>query len=126
MLVMEGIMNTKLIISAIAVAAAFAVEAHAGDVVNSGGVGSIDKWYGRAGGLTDADRVTGLTAGSNRLGVSYDADVAARTNMQRQQATHNQVGVTYDTDVAARTNMPRGGDTAGQAKAARIEGSKNN
>jgi len=119
-------MNTKLIISAIAVAAAFAVEAHAGDVVNSAGVGSIEKWYGRAGGLTAADRVTGLTAGSNRVSVSYDADVAARTNMQRQQATHNQVGVTYDADVAARTNMPRGGDTAGQAKAAGIEGAKSN
>jgi hypothetical protein len=123
---MEEVMNTKLIISAIAVAAAFAVNAHAADVVNSGDLNSVDKWYGRAGGLTDADRVTGTAVGANKVGVAYDADVAARTNMQRNQATHNQVGVTYDADVAARTNMQRGGDTAGQAKAAGIEGSKSN
>jgi len=36
------------------------------------------------------------------------------------------VGVSYDADVAARTNMPRGADAAGQAKAAGIEGSKSN
>jgi len=119
-------MNTKLIISAVAAAAAFALSAHAADVVTSGDLKSIDKWYGRAGGLTDADRVTGVSAGATKVGVSYDADVAARTSMPRGQATHNQVGVSYDADVAARTNMPRGADAAGQAKAAGIEGSKSN
>ncbi len=119
-------MNTKLLISAIAAAAAFAVNAHAANVVTSGDLSAIDKWYGRAGGLTDADRVSGLKAGSTQVGVSYDADVAARTNMSRAQATHNQVGVTYDADVAARTNMQRGSGDAGQAQAAGTEGAKSN
>ena len=119
-------MNAKLLISTVAAAAAFAVNVHAADVVNSGDVNTINKWYGRAGGLTDADRVTGLTAGTSQVGVAYDADVAARTNMSRAQATHNQVGVTYDADVAARTNMQRTGGDAGQAKAAGIEGAKSN
>jgi hypothetical protein len=119
-------MNTKLLISAIAAAAAFAVNSHAADVVTSGDLSTIDKWYGRAGGLTDTDRVSALKAGSTQVGISYDADVAARTNMAREQATHNQVGVTYDADVAARTNMRRAGDAAGQPQAAGIEGAKSN
>jgi hypothetical protein len=123
---MEKIMNVKLLISAVAAAAAFATNVHAGEVVNSGDLNTVDKWYGRAGGLTDGDRVTGLAAGTNRVGVAYDADVAARTNMPRDQATHNQVGVTYDADVAARTNMQRGTGDAGQSKAAGIEGAKSN
>ena len=119
-------MNSKLLISAIAAAAAFAVSAHAEDVVTSGDLSTIDKWYGRAGGLTDSDRITALRAGPTKVGISYDADVAARTNMARGQATHNQVGVTYDADVATRTNMQRGGDAAAQPKAAGIEGAKSN
>ncbi|HTS53815.1 MAG TPA: hypothetical protein VMH26_11115 [Burkholderiales bacterium] len=119
-------MKTKLLISAIAAAAAFAVNAHAADVVTSGDVSGIDKWYGRAGGLTDADRVNGLKAGATKLGISYDADVAARTNMPRAQATHNEVGITYDADVAARTNMQRGNAPTDQPKAAGIEGAKSN
>ena len=119
-------MNAKLLISALAATAAFAVNVHAADVVSSGDLNTIDKWYGRAGGLIDADRVSGLAAGTSRVGVAYDADVAARTNMSRAQATHNQVGVTYDADVAARTNMQRGTGDAGQAKAAGIEGAKSN
>jgi hypothetical protein len=119
-------MNAKLLISAMAAAAAFAVNVHATDVVNSGDLNTVNNWYGRAGGLTDADRITGLTAGKSRVGVAYDADVAARTNMSRAQATHNQVGVTYDADVAARTNMQRGVGDTGDAKAAGIEGAKSN
>ncbi len=119
-------MNAKLLISAIATAAAFAANAHAADVVTSGDLSTVDKWYGRAGGLTDADRVGGLKTGSTKVGISYDADVAARTNMARGQATHTEVGVTYDADVAARTNMPRAGDSTGQAQAAGIEGAKSN
>jgi hypothetical protein len=119
-------MNSKLLISAIAAAAAFAVSAHAAEVVTSGDLSSVDKWYGRAGGLTDIDRVSALKAGATKVGISYDADVAARTNMPRGEATHNEVGVSYDADVAARTNLPRGADAAGQAKAAGIEGAKSN
>jgi hypothetical protein len=125
---MEKIMNTKLLISIMAAAAAFAVNVQAADGVTSGDLNTIDKWYGRAGGLTDGDRaVTGLSTSGAKVGISYDADVAARTNMQRgQAATNSQVGVTYDADVAARTNMPRGQDAAGQPKAAGIEGTKSN
>jgi len=119
-------MNSKLLISAIAAAAALAVNAHAAGVVTSGDLGTVDKWYGRAGGLTDTDRVGALKAGSTKVGVSYDADVTARTNMPRAQGTNSDVGVSYDADVAARTNMPRGEDAAGQANAAGIEGAKSN
>ena len=119
-------MKTKLLISAIAAAAAFAVNAHAAGVVTSGDLNTIDKWYGRAGGLTDADRVTGLAAGTIKLGVAYDADVAARTNMPRAQGANGDVGVSYDADVAARTNMPRAEAPADKATAAGIEGGKSN
>ncbi len=107
-------MNAKLLISVMAAAAAFAVNVHAADVVTSGDLNTIDKWYGRAGGLTDADRVTGLTTSSSKVGISYDADVAARTNMHAvRRPLSDQVGVTYDADVAARTNMQRGQDDDG-------------
>src|SRR5262249_26034603 len=119
-------MNSKLLISAIAAAAAFAVNVHAAEVVTSGNLNTVDKWYGRAGGLTDADRVvTGLSTSGTKVGISYDADVAARTNMKGGEATTNgQVGISYDADVAARTNMQRG--QAPQPKAAGIEGAKQN
>jgi hypothetical protein len=45
--------------------------------------------------------------------------------MPRSEATGGQVGVTYDADVAARTNMQRGQDVS-QPKAAGIEGTKSN
>jgi hypothetical protein len=122
---MEKTMNTKLVISVMAAAAAFVVNVHAAETVTSGNLNSVDKWYGRAGGLTDADRVTGLATGNSRIGINYDADVAARTNMRRSEATGGQVGVTYDADVAARTNMQRGQDVS-QPKAAGLEGAKSN
>ena len=119
-------MNTKLFVSAIAVAAAFAMNGHAANLVSSTDPSTIAKSYGRAGGLADGDRVTGLTAGTGKLGVVYDADVAARTNMQRDQTGGGQVGVGYDADVAARTNMPRGEGAADYPKAAVGEGTKIN
>ncbi len=119
-------MNTKLLISVMAATAAFAVNVQAADVVTSGDVNTIGKWYGRAGGLTDGDRVSGLTASNSKVGIAYDADVAARTNMQRDQATHSQIGVNYDADVEARTHMRPEGVAAGHAKAACIEGAKSN
>jgi len=119
-------MNSKLLISAIAAAAALTVNAYAGEVVSSGDLSTLDKWYGRAGGVTDIDRVSVLKAGTTKVGVSYDADVAARTNMPRAQAADSNLGVSYDTDVAARTNMPRGQAATGQGKAAGIEGAKSN
>jgi len=101
-------MNTKLLVAAAVVAAALSANAVAADVVTSGDLGTVNQWYGRAGGLAGSDRVSGLAAGSSRVGVAYDADVANRTNMPRAQAGNGNVTVTYDADVAARTNMPRG------------------
>ena len=69
---------------------------------------SMDKWYGRAGGLIGSDRVMTIGKSSaGRIGITYDADVAKRTNMSRDGAANGSVGITYDKDVAERTNMQR-------------------
>ena len=54
------------------------------------------------------------------IGVSYDRDVAARTNMSVDRITGQGVTVTYDRDVAERTNMgrverPRAGASRGRS-----------
>jgi hypothetical protein len=102
----EYLMNSKFLFSAIAVAAALSGSAYAADIVTTGDLSTTDKWYGRAGGLAGSDRVHGLHAGDTKVGVVFDQDVAARTNMARER-TAGQVGVTWDRDVAARTNMQR-------------------
>jgi hypothetical protein len=120
-------MNAKLLISAIAAAAALSVNTYADNLVNSTDANTIAKSYGRAGGLVGSDRVSGLQAGSTQLGIAYDADVAARTNMPRAQGTTNQtVGINYDADVAARTNMQRAAGTQTPHQAAAVEGQKAN
>jgi len=119
-------MNTKLLISVAAVVAALSVNAVAADLVTSGDTNTISQWYGRAGGLVGSDRVSALAAGSNKVGVAYDGDVAARTNMPRAQAGNGNVTVTYDADVAARTNMPRGNLDFQPRKAAGISAPKAN
>jgi hypothetical protein len=43
----------------------------------------------------------------DRVGISYDQDVAKRTNMPREGGTKNDISITYDKDVASRTNMQR-------------------
>jgi hypothetical protein len=118
-------MNTKLLISAIAAAAALSLNAYAADQVTSSDANAIANGYGRAGGAIGVDRVHALNSGA-QVGVAYDADVATRTNMPRAQGTASTVGVTYDADVAARTNMPRGGDAPYTSKAAGVEGTKAN
>jgi hypothetical protein len=117
-------MNAKLLVSVIATAATLSINASAAEVVTSSSVDTVAKSYGRAGGMTDADRVSGLQVGTGRVGVSYDADVAARTNMQRSSSSNATVGVTYDADVAARTNMQRA--TEAPAKAAGVTGPTTN
>ena len=42
--------------------------------------------------------------------MTYDKDVAARTNMSTNRSNAASVGISYDKDVAARTNMPRGSE----------------
>ena len=103
-------MNMKTLLSAIAIAGAFAGSAGAADIVSTGDLRAVDKWYGRAGGLAGSDRVAALSTGDAKVGVIFDQEVAARTNMQREPSS-SQVGVAWDRDVAARTNMPREGAT---------------
>ena len=102
-------MNVKFLLSAVTLAAALGSTAYAADIVTSGDLSTVDKWYGRGGGLVGSDRVGTLHAGNSTVGVTFDQDVAARTNMSRDQRT-SQVGVSWDRDVAARTNMPREGN----------------
>jgi len=115
-------MNAKLLISAVALAAGFSVNVNAANVVTSGDVDAMSHWYGQAGGLVGSDRVSGLHTGTTKVGVAYDSDVAARTNLPRAQAGSADVGVSYDADVAARTNMPRGES----APAAKVTGTQSN
>jgi len=82
--------------------------------VTTGNSATMDHWYGRAGGLVGADRIEAInktTFSGAGLGITYDKDVAARTNMPRQDAQNGGVGISYDKDVAERTNMPRGEKT---------------
>lgn len=81
-----------------------------GDALRTGDVDQMSHWYGNAGGLQGSDRVTflGKTAtGNEKVGITYDKDVAQRTNMQREAASSKEIGITYDKDVAERTNLPR-------------------
>ena len=80
-------MNMKPLLSAIALATAFAGSAGAADIVSGGDLRSVDKWYGRAGGLAGSDRVGALSTGDAKVGVVFDQDVAARTNMPREGTT---------------------------------------
>lgn len=92
-----------------------------GDILRSGDVNQMSKWYGNAGGLQGSDRVTELgksTNASNQVGITYDKDVAQRTNMQRDSATSKDIGIAYDKDVAERTNLPRSDKSAPAATAA--------
>jgi hypothetical protein len=78
------------------------------ETLRSGDPISMEKWYGRAGGLIGSDRVMTLGKSSaDRVGISYDAEVAKRTNMQREGTAKGDVSITYDKDVANRTNMQR-------------------
>ena len=106
-------MYSKLSLSVLAVATALSVgvASAAANEVKSGDIGTIAKSYGRAGGLVGLDHIKSLSADTSAtapLGVSWDAEVAARTNMPVDRPASADVGVTYDESVAARTNMPRG------------------
>ena len=79
-----------------------------GDTLKTGDSHNMDKWYGRAGGLVGSDRVEAIgKATGDRVGISYDQEVAKRTNMPRDGADKGGIGITYDKDVASRTNMQR-------------------
>jgi hypothetical protein len=76
------------------------------DTLRSGNVQTMDKWYGRAGGLVGSDRVMAIGAmQGERVGVVYDADVAKRNNLAPRDANAD-IAITYDKDVATRNNLP--------------------
>jgi len=92
---------------ALSIGAAFA----GGDTLRTGDMDTVGQWYGRAGGLTDSDRITALSkpgTGNQQVGIAYDKDIAERTNMPRESASSKDIGIAYDKDVVDRTNMPRG------------------
>jgi hypothetical protein len=81
-----------------------------GPVLKSSDQSQFDRWYGRAGGTAGADRIDTLNSfllPPPGVSVSYDKDVAERTNMQRESAGNAGIGISYDAEVAARTNMGR-------------------
>jgi hypothetical protein len=100
---------TRIATLGVAVALLSAGSAFAGgETLKTGDVNNMDKWYGHAGGLVGADRIEAIgKATGDRVGVSYDQDVAKRTNMPREGVGKSDIGITYDKDVASRTNMPR-------------------
>ena len=70
--------------------------------------------------------MSGFPTAGAKVGISYDAEVAARTNMQHRDDKGGQLGVSYDAEVAKRTNMPRGTEPQEPSQAAGIEGKTHN
>ena len=107
--------RNKVLASVVAVAALSAGAVFAdSSVLKAGSVGNATQWYGRAGGPVGAARIAALQTNDSNpgIGVAYDKDVAARTNMSTDRAPVQNVGVTYDEEVAARTNMARSRSSA--------------
>lgn len=79
-------------------------------ILRSSNPSQFEHWHGRAGGAVGSERIGVLhadTLPSENVSVTYDEDVAQRTNMQRQGVDNPKIGVTYDEAVAERTNMAR-------------------
>jgi hypothetical protein len=120
-------LKTKVTLFALAAAATVFAGSAIGDesqVLNSGDVESMSKWYGRAGGVTGSDSVSAPHANGAKVGITYDKDVAERTNMTREPADGKNIGISYDKDVATRTNMTRGQTTPESVKAATASDAK--
>jgi hypothetical protein len=103
--------SCMLLVAALAGSLAANAALAAGPVLKTGDTAQAGLWYGRAGGLVGSDRVAhleGHVPGSTAIAVSYDKDVAARTNMSTNRDSASSVAISYDKDVAERTNMPRG------------------
>jgi hypothetical protein len=95
----------------IACAAGISTAQAQGPVLKSRNPAHFEQWYGRAGGEVGAQRVETLNAPAvppASVSITYDTDVAARTNMQRDGVDNKEIGITYDQAVAERTNMERG------------------
>ena len=107
--------RNKLLASAVVAVAALGATTVFADssLLKAGDLSTAAHWYGRAGGLVGAERVAALRTNELNpgIGVTYDRDVAARTNMSVDRTTGQTVTVTYDRDVAERTHMGRSADT---------------
>jgi hypothetical protein len=104
-------------VSIISLATLAAMAAAAGTVraeesiLRSSNPSHFEHWYGRAGGSVGSERIGEVHAAKlppASVSVTYDKDVAERTNMARDGVDSPKIGVTYDKDVAERTNMSRG------------------
>jgi hypothetical protein len=81
-----------------------------GPVLKSSNPNQFDHWYGRAGGTTGTNRIDTLNEATfppPNVSLSYDKDIAERTNMQREGVDNTEIGIAYDKGIAARTNMGR-------------------
>lgn len=113
--------NQKLNWISVAIALVIASPiAMSADMVRGGDPSQMELWQGRAGGLVHSDRVTHLRApvAGAEVEVTYDKDVAQRTNLPREEGDLKQLAVSYDKEVAERTNMPRSEKDTLTAKAA--------
>ena len=81
-----------------------------GPVLKSSNPNEFSHWYGRAGGTTGTERIDSLneaTLPPPGVSVTYDKDIAERTNMQREGVDNKDIGISYDQGIAERTNMGR-------------------
>jgi hypothetical protein len=104
----------------VACAAGISTAQAQGPVLKSSNPAHFEQWYGRAGGEVGAERVETLNAPAvppASVSITYDKDVAARTNMQRNSVDNKEIGITYDQAVAERTNMERAKKEASPAVA---------
>jgi hypothetical protein len=110
MKLISGVKRASALLAVLVAAGMANTAIAAGPILKSGDVSQAGLWYGRGGGLVGSDRVAHLQHNIDvaHVGVSYDKDVAARTNMSSDRAGGTSVGIAYDKDVAQRTNMPRG------------------
>ena len=113
--------NQKLTWISVAIALVIASPiAMSADMVRGGDPSQMELWQGRAGGLLHSDRVTRLRApvAGAEVEVTYDKEVAQRTNLPRDEGAVQKLAVSYDKEVAERTNLPRSEKDTLTAKAA--------
>lgn len=113
----------KVVLMAAALAGSiFATAAGAaGPVLKSSDSSQFAHWYGRAGGLVGSERVVylrGHGGSTAEVAITYDKDIAARTNMPSDRPEGASVEITYDKDIAKRTNMGRAQEPEAPVQAA--------
>jgi hypothetical protein len=121
--------NVQTAVGVILVALSVGSATAAGDVVGTSDPASFSHSYGRAGGLVGSDRITALgkaTGDGKQVGITYDKDVAERTNMPRGDGASGNVGIAYDKDVAERTNMQRAAKPDPAIKAVGVDAQRSN